>query len=113
MLPTVAVRTVMDGGAVTLGDAWNLWKLVMDAGCKKHGVRADTPEVADRDVESLAGPRNVGDQVVAQLDPIRPQLLASETEQLERLYAIPREVAVERPGGCVAWRSGVAYQYPA
>ena len=95
MLPSVAVRTMVNRHAIALLQPRHFGHVVADAGGNERHARADSLIVTKRRFEEIAGVREVGHRDVAGFDTVWAQFLASEPQKLQRWDTVAAEETVQ------------------
>ena len=110
MLPSVAVRTVVNSHSVALLQTRDLGDVIANAGGNECHARADRLMIVERRFKEVAALRQAGDCRVPWFDAVRAQFLAAQAEQLQGWDTVAAEEPVQCRRACVARLSSIAEQ---
>src|SRR4029450_2366615 len=111
MLPSVAVRTVVNRDAIALQETRDLGYVIANAGGNERHARADRLMIVERRFKEVAAVGQGRDRHIPRFDAVRAQLLAPQAKQLHRWDTVAAEEAVQRRRSRVAWLAGIAEQH--
>jgi len=111
VLPSVAVRTVVNRDAVAFLEPRNLRQVIADTGGNERHARAHCLLIVQRRFKEIAGPHQLGDRDVAWFDSVWAQLLPSEAKQFQRWDTVAAEKAVQCRRTRIPRLSGIAEQH--
>jgi hypothetical protein len=111
MLPSVAVRTMVNRYAVALLEARNLRQVIANAGGNERHARAHRLLIVEGRFKEIARLHQVGDRHVAWFDSVRAQLLPSKAKQFQRWDTVAAEKAMQCRRTRVPRLSGIAEQH--
>ena len=96
MLPSVAVRTMVNSDAVTLLQARDIRWVIAYPGRDERDAGADSLVIVECCLEDVVDPRQLGHCRLTRFDAVSVQLLASNAKELQWRNPVPAQKAVQR-----------------